>query len=73
MDNVVILAIENCLIRDLPSIIATDKFKQMTDDEIEQLASEAPDIQEARQQQHIELRFTEECLQTCLKWKMKRE
>ncbi|KAI1760514.1 hypothetical protein GGR53DRAFT_526037 [Hypoxylon sp. FL1150] len=72
-DNIVILAIENCLIRDLPTIIAADKFKQMTNDELEELASETPDIQEARQQQQVELASMKECLQTCLKWKLMRE
>ncbi|KAI2602282.1 hypothetical protein GGR54DRAFT_654405 [Hypoxylon sp. NC1633] len=43
VNNVVILAVENCLIRDLPSIIA-DKVKQMTDDEVEQLMLEAAEM-----------------------------
>lgn len=72
-DNVVVLAVENCLVRDLPFVITTERFKQMTDDELEQLASEAADIQETRQQQQVELDFLRESLQACLKWKMKRE
>ncbi|XXG98775.1 hypothetical protein Hte_005105 [Hypoxylon texense] len=72
-DNVVVLAVENCLIRDLPQILTVEKFKRMTDDELEQLASEAADIQETRQQQQVELEFLKEALQACHKWKMKRE
>ncbi|KAI1776537.1 hypothetical protein F4818DRAFT_457363 [Hypoxylon cercidicola] len=71
-DNVVVLAVENCLIRDLPSVIAKESFKQMSDEELKHLASEAADIQEARQQHRMELNFLEEGLRACLNWTMKR-
>ncbi|KAI0172082.1 P-loop containing nucleoside triphosphate hydrolase protein [Hypoxylon sp. FL1284] len=71
MDNVIVLAVKNCLIKDLPFIMTSNTFKQMADDEIEQLASESPDIQEARQQLQLELGDLEETLEACLKCKTK--
>ncbi|KAI6082454.1 hypothetical protein F4821DRAFT_247170 [Hypoxylon rubiginosum] len=47
VDNVVILAVENCLIKDLPFMITTDKIKQMAGNEFEQSGSEAAETHKA--------------------------
>ncbi|RYO92173.1 hypothetical protein DL766_003199 [Monosporascus sp. MC13-8B] len=47
-DNVIVLAIENCLIRDLPNVFTTHAVNRMEPTKLEQLASESPDIQQER-------------------------
>ncbi|RYP20957.1 hypothetical protein DL765_002494 [Monosporascus sp. GIB2] len=47
-DNVIVLAIENCLIRDLPNVFTTRAVNRMEPTKLEQLASESPDIQQER-------------------------
>ncbi|KAK8053611.1 hypothetical protein PG996_012912 [Apiospora saccharicola] len=49
-DNVIILAIENCLIQELPSIFTTEMVNQMDDTELDRLASESEDVKEERAQ-----------------------
>ncbi|KAI1821964.1 P-loop containing nucleoside triphosphate hydrolase protein [Xylaria intraflava] len=48
-DNVIILAVENCLIKDLPMILTTSRVSQMEDDELERLAAESADIRAERE------------------------
>ncbi|OTB02476.1 hypothetical protein M426DRAFT_62199 [Hypoxylon sp. CI-4A] len=45
-NNVIILAIENCLIKDLPSIITTEMFNEMDDSQVDKLVSQSPEILE---------------------------
>ncbi|KAI1137859.1 P-loop containing nucleoside triphosphate hydrolase protein [Hypoxylon sp. FL0543] len=48
-DQVIILAVENCLIRELPSVMTSAAFDEMTDDEITGFASESAELQEERE------------------------
>ncbi|KAI1158862.1 hypothetical protein F5B18DRAFT_62782 [Nemania serpens] len=58
-DNVIILGIENCLVKELPTILTTSAVSQMKDDMLEKLAAESADIQVER----IELEAEREALQ----------
>ncbi|KAI2467191.1 P-loop containing nucleoside triphosphate hydrolase protein [Annulohypoxylon bovei var. microspora] len=68
-DNIVVLAIENCLIRDLPSIFTTEKVNQMEDDELERLASESPEMILERAELREELDALKKGLQICNSFK----
>ncbi|KAI0152050.1 P-loop containing nucleoside triphosphate hydrolase protein [Hypoxylon sp. NC0597] len=71
-DNVVTLAIENCLVKDLPLIMTTARFSQMGDSEIEQLASEAPEIQEKRMKLQVQCGAFAKGLQVCNKYRLRK-
>ncbi|KAJ2994881.1 hypothetical protein NUW58_g1425 [Xylaria curta] len=47
-DNVIILAIENCLIKDLPTILTTNSVSEMDDNTLERLAAESTEMQAER-------------------------
>ena len=47
-DNVIVLAVENCLLIELPGIFTTERVIDMDDDELERLASESAEIIEER-------------------------
>ncbi|KAJ8125531.1 hypothetical protein O1611_g8108 [Lasiodiplodia mahajangana] len=64
-DNVIILAIENCLIRELPTILTTNAVAQMKDDMLEKLAAESADIQEQRTELQTECEKLEKGLDLC--------
>ncbi|KAI1100697.1 P-loop containing nucleoside triphosphate hydrolase protein [Jackrogersella minutella] len=68
-DNMIVLAVENCLIRDLPSIFSTDRVNQMEDDELERLSSESPEIQTERKELQAEYDALKKGLQICNKFK----
>lgn len=55
----IILGIENCLVKELPTILTTSAVSQMKDDMLEKLAAESADIQVER----IELEAEREALQ----------
>ncbi|KAI0852872.1 P-loop containing nucleoside triphosphate hydrolase protein [Daldinia vernicosa] len=69
VDNVIILAVENCLIRDLPSIFTTTRVNKMEDDELERLASESPEVQTERKELRAEYEALKKGLQICNKFK----
>ncbi|KAI0841118.1 P-loop containing nucleoside triphosphate hydrolase protein [Hypoxylon sp. FL0890] len=71
-DNVIILAIENCLIRDLPSMVTIGRFNEMEDHEIEQLASESPKVQEERDKLQAACDAFTKGLEICSKYKLQR-
>ncbi|KAI1479949.1 P-loop containing nucleoside triphosphate hydrolase protein, partial [Daldinia eschscholtzii] len=72
VDNVVVLAVENCLIRDLPSILTTAKIHEMEDNELERLASESPEVQIERKELQSEYEALEKGLQICNKFKQRK-
>ncbi|OTA56465.1 P-loop containing nucleoside triphosphate hydrolase protein [Hypoxylon sp. EC38] len=71
-DNVVTLAIENCLVKDLPLIMTAGRFSQMGDAKIEQLASEAPEIQEKRKKLQEDCEAFVKGLQMCNKYRLRK-
>ena len=44
----IILAVENCLVKDLPTILTTSTISQMDDIELKRLAAESDEIQVER-------------------------
>ncbi|KAI1764092.1 P-loop containing nucleoside triphosphate hydrolase protein [Hypoxylon sp. FL1150] len=70
-DNVIVLAIENVLIKDLPSIFTTERVNQMEDEELERLASESPEVQMDRQELEKELDDLKKGLKICNKFKQR--
>lgn len=72
-DNIIILAIENCLIQQLPSIFTTEMVNQMDDTELDRLASESEDIREERAQLQKEHDALKEGLKSCNRYRERRE
>ncbi|KAI0855226.1 P-loop containing nucleoside triphosphate hydrolase protein [Xylaria cubensis] len=64
-DNVIILAIENCLIKDLPTIFTTSVVSQMNDEMLELLAAESADIQVERAELEVECEALQKGLDLC--------
>ncbi|KAI1174661.1 P-loop containing nucleoside triphosphate hydrolase protein [Nemania sp. FL0916] len=64
-DNVIILAIENCLVKDLPAILTTHAVSQMTDDMLTKLAAESPEIQVERTELNVQYAALRKGLDTC--------
>ncbi|KAI1467549.1 P-loop containing nucleoside triphosphate hydrolase protein [Daldinia caldariorum] len=69
VDNVVVLAVENCLISDLPSILTTAKINEMEDSELERLASESPEVETERNELQSEYEALQKGLRICNKFK----
>lgn len=65
VDNVAALAIENCLLRGLTDLLSPLKVSQMTDKELEAIASESDDIQEYRKQTVEKQTALEKSLDVC--------
>ncbi|KAI8630598.1 hypothetical protein F5Y19DRAFT_51675 [Xylariaceae sp. FL1651] len=68
-DNMIILAIENCLIKDLPTILTTGMVSQMEDDELERLAAESEEIQVERAELQSEYDALKKGLDHCKSYK----
>lgn len=68
-DNVIILAIENCLVRDLPNVFTTRVVNRMHRSELERLASESPDIQQERIELQAEHDSLKKGLAACNKYR----
>ncbi|KAI3339647.1 P-loop containing nucleoside triphosphate hydrolase protein [Ustulina deusta] len=64
-DNVIILAIENCLIKDLPTIFTTSAVSQMENDMLERLAAESADIHVERAELGAECEALQKGLDLC--------
>ncbi|KAK8029433.1 hypothetical protein PG993_010724 [Apiospora rasikravindrae] len=68
-DNVIVLAVENCLIEELPSIFTTDMVNQMDDAELNRLASESEEVREERAQLQKEHDALKEGLRSCNRYR----
>ncbi|KAM0807103.1 putative GED domain-containing protein [Seiridium cardinale] len=71
-ENMVILAIENCLIEDLPHLFTSEKVNQMENEELEQLAAETEELRLERAQVKEEHDSLKKGLEFCSKYR-KRE
>ncbi|KAH6847510.1 hypothetical protein B0I37DRAFT_431099 [Chaetomium sp. MPI-CAGE-AT-0009] len=54
-DNVMTLALENCLMSDIPNILSPEKVYDMTDDKVTTLAAESKQIRREREELQIQL------------------
>ncbi|KAI0543950.1 P-loop containing nucleoside triphosphate hydrolase protein [Xylaria curta] len=68
-DNVIILAIENCLIKELPTIFTTSLVSQMNDKMLKQLAAESADIQVERAELEVECEALQKGLDLCKRYR----
>ncbi|OOQ90479.1 Dynamin family protein [Penicillium brasilianum] len=64
IDNVAILAIENCLLRPLEHIFSNQVINNMDDEEIEKLAGESQEVKEERERLSRELKKLEAGMRT---------
>lgn len=64
-DNIIILAIENCLICELPSILEPNMVNSMNDDQIKELVAERTEVTEERARLQKELTALQEGLKAC--------
>ena len=55
-DNVVTLALENCLISDIPNILSPDRFYDMSEETVKALAAESKEIQKERSELQSQLK-----------------
>ncbi|KAH6623710.1 P-loop containing nucleoside triphosphate hydrolase protein [Chaetomium tenue] len=65
VDNIISLAIESCLIRDLPTIFTPTKVDGMDTERLQYLASETEDLQRQRQDLQQEVTILREGLRKC--------
>jgi len=64
-DNVINLAIEGCLVVDIPSILTTVAVDEMSDETVNEVASESDDIQATRRVLQDQVRVLRRGLQEC--------
>ena len=64
-DNVIILAVENCLVKRIPSMFTTELLNDMDDQMVARLASETRKVRDERERYTEELRVLEEGLSIC--------
>ncbi|KAK3946031.1 P-loop containing nucleoside triphosphate hydrolase protein [Diplogelasinospora grovesii] len=66
-ENVVNLAVENCLISDLPTILTPSMVIRMDEERLKELASESEDVQIERHALQYEVKILREGLKKCQK------
>ncbi|KAI1269365.1 P-loop containing nucleoside triphosphate hydrolase protein [Xylariaceae sp. FL1019] len=71
-DNMIVLAIENCLVNELPTILTTSRVSQMEDDELIKLAAESTDIQTERTELQAEYEALKQGLDLCKSYKARK-
>ncbi|KAM5378633.1 hypothetical protein ACJZ2D_004432 [Fusarium nematophilum] len=68
-DNVINLAIESCLVRDIPDILTPTKVHRMTEERLEELAGESEDSKARRQSLKEEIDILRQGLAQCLRYR----
>ncbi|KAI1322603.1 hypothetical protein F5Y16DRAFT_413177 [Xylariaceae sp. FL0255] len=71
-DNVIVLATENCLIKDLPSILTTSEVSQMENDRLERLAAESSELQVERAELQAEYEALKKGIDLCKSYKSRK-
>ncbi len=69
IENVIILAVENCLICEIPSILSPDKVYAMDDEKLKEIAGESEDVRMDRERLRQEYDALIQGLQNCQKFK----
>jgi hypothetical protein len=70
-DNVMTLALENCLISDIPNILSPEQVYGMSDEKVAMLAAESKPIQRLRQKLQTELKNLRSGLAACRKHRLR--
>ncbi|POR39395.1 Uncharacterized protein TPAR_00405 [Tolypocladium paradoxum] len=68
-ENVINLALESCLIRDLPSIFPPQEVNRMTDEELAELAKESEDVLAERRILQAQVQHLRDGLRKCQQYK----
>jgi hypothetical protein len=71
-DNVIVLAIENCLVQDIPSIFTMEDVSRMGNTKLQKLAAESPEIQHERAEVLGQYQALKLGLQSCNKYRERR-
>lgn len=72
VDEVSTLAVEQCLLEKLPSILSTDTVLNLTDEEVQRIAGESAESMEERAQATRKLAVLEEAMKELKRLKMHR-
>ncbi|POR32469.1 Dynamin-like protein 4C [Tolypocladium paradoxum] len=70
MTNVIILAVENQLMSQIPEILTMSKIVRLDEDELERLAGESQDVRAAREEVQRDLEKLTTGLRLCEQWRM---
>jgi len=65
IDNIINLAAESCLVRDIPTILTPMKVDAMSANTLEELASESEEVQIQRRRLEDEVKILREGLRKC--------
>jgi hypothetical protein len=68
IDNVALLVIEDCLIRELPNLFDSNEVASMDDDTLAKLAAESQDLHDERTEQQKRLEVLQIGLAECEKY-----
>ena len=68
-ENVIILAVENCLVRRIPDIFEPVMVNGMDEETVERLGAETDDIRNKRRQLQLDLRVLEDGLYECKQYR----
>ncbi|KAK2605810.1 hypothetical protein QQS21_003764 [Conoideocrella luteorostrata] len=66
--NLILLAIENILMHEIPTIFTTEKIIELTDEELSDLTAESPEVVEKRMATEQELAALSQGLELCKQW-----
>lgn len=67
VDNVKLLAIEDCLINDIPNTLTPEMVLDMSDDMVQRIATESPQVERSREDLRRRLDKLQEGLEICQK------
>lgn len=68
-DNVINLAVESCLVYDIPDILTPTKVDRMSKERLEELAGESDDTSSRRQSLQEEVKILRQGLAQCRRYK----
>lgn len=68
-DNVINLAVESCLVQDLPNIFTPRQVSNMDESMLQKLAAESPEVCDLRTQLEEDVRLLKEGLERCRPYK----
>jgi hypothetical protein len=61
-----ILAVENCLVSDIPNILTPDKVREMSDTTVSELAAKSKQIKQGREELQAQLAKLQAGLAACI-------